>query len=71
MIEYFNGVLQRMNIVMRVSAIGCVFAFFICGILLATSEDEEERAKGSQYCKMLLMVIAIEVSAIIWLPAHI
>lgn len=70
MIEYFNGVLQRMNIAMRVSAIGCALAFFICGIWLATSEDEEERARVSQYCKVLLMAIAIEVSAIIWLPAH-
>ena len=70
MIEYFNSVLERMNIAMRVSAIGCAIAFFICGIWLAASEDKEERARVSQYCKVFLMIVAIEIFAMIWLPTH-
>lgn len=69
MIEYFNGVLQRLNIVITWAAIGCTLCLLICGIWLVSSE-KDERIKAGQYCKKLLIAIVIEVFAMIWLPAH-
>ena len=70
MIEYFNGVLGRLNIAITGAAIGCALCLLVCGFWFVFSEEEEERAKVGKYCKGLLIAIAIEVSAMIWLPTH-
>ena len=70
MIEYFNGVLERLNTVITWAATGCTLCLLVCGFWFVVSEEEEERAKVGNYCKGLLIAIAIEVSAMIWLPTH-
>ena len=70
MIEYFNGVLERLFMVMVAAVICCACCLVICGFYYLCSEDEEERTKVGKYCKGFLIAIAIEVSAIIWLPTH-
>lgn len=69
MIEYFNGVLERLNIVITGAAIGCTLGLLICGVWFMSSE-RFERMKAGQYCKKLLIAIVIEVFAMIWLPTH-
>ena len=46
MIEYFNGVLERLNIVITWAAIGCTLCLLICGIWFVSSEKDERRASG-------------------------
>lgn len=70
MIEYFNGVLDRLSTVMLVAVICSAACLAFCGICYMLSEDEEECTNAGKYCKGLLIAIAIEISVIIWLPTH-
>ena len=70
MIEYFNGVLDRLSTVMLVTVICSAVCLAFCGLGYMLSEDEEERTNVGKYCKGFLIAIAIEVSAMIWLPTH-
>lgn len=70
MIEYFNGVLERLSTAMLVAVICSAIGLVFCGLCYMLSEDEEERTNAGKYCKGFLIAIAIEASAMIWLPTH-
>ena len=70
MTEYFNGVLERLNLAMWIVAVVCIACALMLGLWFVMTEEEEERTKVGKCCKGFLIAIAIEVSAIIWLPTH-
>lgn len=73
MVEYFNGVLQRLSCAMQAAIIVCIIGWLISGVMYLSLSDDKDYAntiKAKKACKAFLIAITIEISAIIWLPTH-
>lgn len=73
MVEYFNGVLQRLSLAMHAAIIICIIGWLISGVMCLSLNDDKDyasAAKAKKACKAFLIAISIEISAIIWLPTH-
>lgn len=73
MVEYFNGVLQRLSCAMEAAIIVCIIGWLISGVMYLSLNDDKDyvgATKAKKTCKAFLIAISIEISAIIWLPTH-
>lgn len=73
MVEYFNGVLQRLSCAIHAAIIICIIGLLISGVIYLSLNDDKDYAsatKAKKTCKAFLIAISIEISAIIWLPTN-